>query len=123
MNIQTSHYSGHHTDTAEDHPGQRQQLQAADGMATPAISLTIDDVDAMAREIDELPRVEKFDAKAQLARLGPSLAGMRIKGYELADIRSHLAARGIHASISSISRAINGGVIEKPKGKKTKIAK
>lgn len=83
--------------------------------------LTVDDVDAIAREIDDLPRVEKFDAKAQLARLGPALASMQTKGYSLTEIRTWLAARSVHASISSISRAISGGVVGKPKRKKAKV--
>lgn len=105
-------------------PGDQQpQFQPASEVAQPTVALTIDEVDAIAREADELPRVERFDVKAQLARLGPTLASMKLKGYDLAWTRNWLSQRGIDASISSISRALSGGDTAKPKSKKRKIAK
>ena len=108
---------------AADQYQEHQQHQGSRSQSAFTPALTHDDIDAIAREIDDLPRVEKFDVKAQLARLGPSLDAMKNKGYDLAAIRSWLAERDVHASISSISRAITGGVVAKPKRKNPKAAK
>lgn len=119
MHTQTDDISEFSHSTGDQQP----QYQPATATAQPNAALTVDDVDAIARDLDDLPRVEKFDVKAQLDRLGPTLAGMKLKGYDLAAIRGRLLARGVDASISSISRAINGGGTTKPKSKKPKVAK
>lgn len=98
-----------------------EQSQPANAEPAPNATLTIADIDALAREIADMPRVEKFDAKAQLARLGPSLQTMKNKGYDLAAIRNWLEARGIHASTSSVSRAISLAS-EKPKRAKPRAS-
>lgn len=119
MHNQTDDYSEFSHSTGDQQP----RHQMATTTAQPNAALTVDDVDAIARDLDELPRIEKFDVKAQLDRLGPTLAGMKLKGYDLAAIRSRLLARGVDASISSISRAINGGGTTKPISKKPKVSK
>ena len=71
------------------------------------MTLTDTNIEAIARRLDALPRVEVMTVATAILKLRPSIKKMQAKGYSMDRIAAELAAAGLVVSGRSLARNLS----------------